>query len=240
MKRLNEERDREVIEDWYTRAGEMAPDGLAEFLRHLQEDFEHDYGTICHAITAGALATASAMDRGPCGGITGFQAGFVGSGFLQRWDHIDGPWRIVRYGDMLYPQHSDRFAMTVSRDTADWLRAEARKNLDGSAGSPAASRVAAHWRMIADGILPFGYRVEEKESECAMSAQGQRKLESLLRAEGLDDDRVTAVLAGIGVESTVVGAQRLKAALETSGFRVATEDELGALTQKPSGGTKVQ
>src|SRR5690349_20327046 len=60
---------------WYVdaHAPEMTLETLPEFLRHLTEDYHHDYGTICHALAAGAIATAYAMDRSPQGGITGFQ-----------------------------------------------------------------------------------------------------------------------------------------------------------------------
>lgn len=39
-----------IHEQWMPVAQEMTMEGLPEFLRHLTEDYHHDYGTICHAI----------------------------------------------------------------------------------------------------------------------------------------------------------------------------------------------
>ena len=37
---------------WMSRAKDMTLADLPEFLRELTEDYQHDYGTICHAIAA--------------------------------------------------------------------------------------------------------------------------------------------------------------------------------------------
>ena len=65
-----------IQDEWYKQADKMTMDKLPEFLKHLTEDYQHDYGTICHALSAGALAAVHSMNNCPCGGITGFQAGF--------------------------------------------------------------------------------------------------------------------------------------------------------------------
>ena len=64
-------------DEWYKEADTMTMDKLPAFLDHIMNDYNHDYGTICHAITAGGLATMHALDRSDAGGITGFQAGCI-------------------------------------------------------------------------------------------------------------------------------------------------------------------
>ena len=60
---INEEMN--IQKGWYENAENMTMDNLPEFLRHLSEDYRHDYGTICHALSAGSLATIHAMNRAP-------------------------------------------------------------------------------------------------------------------------------------------------------------------------------
>lgn len=57
-----------IHEEWYKEASEMTLENLPEFLRKLTEDYSHDYGTICHAISAAAAAAAWAVEKSPCGG----------------------------------------------------------------------------------------------------------------------------------------------------------------------------
>jgi hypothetical protein len=150
-----------VHEQWYKQAEDgMSMDKLPEFLRHLTEDYIHDYGTICHALSAGAVATCWAMNRTKQGGITGFQSSFIMWGFIRNWLlDSDGPMRLVRYSHMLFPQHDHDFAQTISADIWKWLQEEAQKKLGEPGG---ADHVRAHWQSIVDGVVPFGYRVEEE------------------------------------------------------------------------------
>ena len=66
-----------IHKEWMKRARDMTMADLPEFLRELTEDYDHDYGTICHAIAAAAVAAAWSVERTPQGGITGFQAGAI-------------------------------------------------------------------------------------------------------------------------------------------------------------------
>jgi hypothetical protein len=158
---LDEETDRELIETWFREARECASVGAAaDLARRLLADYHHDYGTIVHAVAAGAVAMANGMNReGHQGGLTGFQAGFVFWGFYKHWmREPDGPKRLVSYEDMLYPQ-SERTFRAITPDTWAWLQARARERL---AESPDAHpKVAAHWRSIVDGTVPFGFAVED-------------------------------------------------------------------------------
>lgn len=147
-----------VHEKWYVEAREMTLDKLPEFLERLMTSYQHDYGTICHALAAGAVATAWAMNSHGGGGITGFQAGAVMWEFIRSWHNLEGPAKLVDYRDMLYPQYSDKFQKTITKETWEWIQSQAMEKLkeDG-----ACDEVAAHFRSIADGTVPFGYVVKD-------------------------------------------------------------------------------
>ena len=78
---MTEDNDNAVLairDVWYAQAADkaMTLETLPAFLKELAE-YKHDYNTICYALTAGAIATAWALNRTPNGGITGFQAGAI-------------------------------------------------------------------------------------------------------------------------------------------------------------------
>ena len=158
-KRTITEKDK-VHEEWYERAKKMTVEGLPEFVRELTEDYGHDYGTICHACAAAALAALYAVVHSPSGGITGFQAGAVEWEFIKRWGAIGNPknpMQLIDMGDLLYPQYESKFG-SITADTWKWLQGEATKKLAGPDG---VDRVRAHWQLIAAGNSPFGLAVAE-------------------------------------------------------------------------------
>jgi hypothetical protein len=170
-----------IQEEWYREAKGMTLHRLPEFLRKLDRDYDHDYGTICHALAAGAVAAATALDRGSGGGITGFQAGAVFWEFYRHWMAEDGPAALVVYEHMLYPQYEYRFQKTIGKSIWEWIQEEAKKRLQAAGDNEATIKtyvtedgdlrsyesrfchpdVYAHWQAIASGQVPFGYRVEE-------------------------------------------------------------------------------
>ena len=117
-----------VHEKWYKESKEINMDTLPEFLRALTEDYGHDYGTICHAIAAGSIATARAMD----GGITGFQASAIMWQFIREWNYSNNKTglKIVDYDNFLYPQYAERHGKTISSSTWAALQKEARLNIE--------------------------------------------------------------------------------------------------------------
>jgi len=148
-----------IHEGWYKEAKKMTIDELLPFINHLINDYEHDYGTICHALAAGAIATASAMNNSEQGGITGFQASAVMWEFIKHWSHYNGPMRLVNYEDMLYPQYAYRFEKTISEATWKWLQNKAKKKLESSVKLH--PEVKAHMESIMNGKVPFGYAIKE-------------------------------------------------------------------------------
>lgn len=148
-----------VHKEWFVQADEITPETLDAFIKHLINDYDHDYGTICHAIVAGAVATAKAIDRSPQGGITGFQAGCIMWGFIEHYNHIKGPARLVEFEDMLYPQYENRFAKTITKETWEHLQQKAKELLSDNTEDNVSPRVWNHWELVRDGMIPFGYEV---------------------------------------------------------------------------------
>jgi hypothetical protein len=153
---LSEEKDRDIINEWYRR--EVTMESLPAFMQELA-GYGHDYGTICHAIAASAVQAARAFDRGLSGGITGFQAGCIMWEFISHWMRKENkPMRLVDYEDMLFPQMGRKFN-TITSGTWEWLQKQAKQSLDEH--NDAHTEVTDHWQSIVDGKIPFGYSVVE-------------------------------------------------------------------------------
>lgn len=149
-----------IHKEWYKQAKEMDIDHLAEFCRHILDDYSHDYGTICHAYAACALAAANVGENMPCGGITGFQAGAIMWEFVSRWLHLeDKPLKLLEFENMLYPQYASKF-QSISSSTWAWLQDKAKELLHGENESRVHPNVWSHWKSIVAGMVPFGYYVE--------------------------------------------------------------------------------
>ena len=160
MSRIAITEEDNVQELWMKEAKGMTLDGLSEFLRKLAEDYEHDYGTICHAIAAAAVAAAWSVERTPQGGITGSQAGAVAWEMLRGWNSSmlgEVGTRILKMDDLLYPQYADRFT-TIDADTFARLSEKAKENLSGDLEHTSPD-VLSHWQEIANGKPPFGLRI---------------------------------------------------------------------------------
>jgi hypothetical protein len=148
-------------EEWFKSAYDQTVETLPEFVNHLMNDYCHDYGTVCHAIAACAMAAIHAADNTELnGGITVFQASFV------MWDIVkqmcfrgnEVGLKIIDYDDMLYPQYEHKFNKTISLDRFERLQEVAQKNLDEMSGC---AEVRQHWQSIVDGKIPFGYTIGE-------------------------------------------------------------------------------
>lgn len=156
-----------IIESWFNQAREVKSLQKAfDFAKHVINDYSHDYGTICHAISAAAIATAWGADNEPgaCGGITGFQAGFVMWGFVRHWNysHNKTGLRIVDFDNMLYPQYEYKFQKTISKEVWESLQEEAKSLLADANPYYTAADVFGHWKSIVAGEVPFGYTVVEE------------------------------------------------------------------------------
>lgn len=116
---------------WFEEAKKQTVETLPEFVRHLVEDYEHDYGTIYHAVGAAGLAGMYAVENSPTGGITGFQAGFCLWDVIRQWNYLANKCglAILDYDKLLYPQNQDAFT-TVSSQIMENVRTEAQNNID--------------------------------------------------------------------------------------------------------------
>lgn len=158
---LDEVKDKALIESWKAQAKEIELDQLDGFVRRLVTEYQHDYGTICHAVHAAMMAVLSAVNKSPVGGITGFQASCIGWMLIRGMFGVadDAPLRLVDYDDLLYPQHKDRFT-EISKAVWDKLQEKAKKLLEKD-HSYAHPDVVDHWRFIVSGQVPFGLKVSE-------------------------------------------------------------------------------
>jgi len=149
---------------WFKQAKKIKKqEELQTFTDHLLNDYNHDYGTIVHAVAAIALGAGSM--GASIAGISGFQASFVMWDFIKQWQYSQNKsgLKILDYDDMLYPQYDRRFANTISKYTWDQLQKEAKDNLLNR--EHAHPDVIAHWQSIINGEVPFGYKVKEEENE---------------------------------------------------------------------------
>lgn len=166
MEKITEEQHLE--KEWFKEAHEQTIKTLPKFIQHIMNDYEHDYGTICHAVSACALAAAWAAIHHPQGGITGFQAGFVMWDFIKEWMYSNNKTalRLVDYDNMLYPQYEEQFDKVISKETFEGIRKEAKNRLDEYYDTLENERyvhpdVVKHWRSIVAGNVPFGYKIKE-------------------------------------------------------------------------------
>lgn len=130
-----------IHERWFEEARKQTVDTLPEFVRHLVENYQHDYGTICHAITAAGLAGMYAVENSPAGGITGFQAGCCMWGIVRQWSYENNKCglRILDFDKLLYPQYENVFkSISISKDTLEMVRKEA------------AARIVEHNKSVED------------------------------------------------------------------------------------------
>lgn len=158
---ITEENNKADIDQWFQDAAEQTFDTLPEFIRHVMNDYYHDYGTVCHAISACAVATAWACTKmdGACGGITGFQAGFVMWGFIRHWTYTNNKcgMKLLDYDNLLFPQYGYKFEKTISEETWRVVQTHAKSLL--SERIDAHPAVIEHWKSIVDGNLPFGFKI---------------------------------------------------------------------------------
>lgn len=154
-----------VHEQWYELAKKQTLETLPAFIDGLLNDYKHDYGTICHAFAAGGIATMWAMNTHNQGGITGFQAGAIMWEFIRNWNHSGNKTslRLIDYDNMLYPQYKTKFQKTISKSVWELLQAEATRLSETSNIDHVSREVYDHWRSIANGKVPFGYKVSSKD-----------------------------------------------------------------------------
>lgn len=170
MSKIKITEEQGIHKEWYKRANELRSIGqLAEFLEEITTKYDHDYGTIVHAIAAAAVAAAKVVDRSPAGGITGFQASCVEWSFIRHYGvhGEDELLAMVDWNRLLFPQYDDRMPRTVQRETFEELQRRAKAKIEEDDGRTeqilkAHPDVRARWKLIAGGSLPPGTAIREE------------------------------------------------------------------------------
>ena len=134
---------------------------LDKLLKEVIECKELDYGKIVYAICGCMKATCNYIDRSEVGGITGFQAGFIGWEMIKEYTitcNNEFGMKLLNYGDLLYPQYEEKFEKTIDKETWEALRKEAYEKMKEC--PDAHPDVFNHWKSIWNGEVPFGFKVE--------------------------------------------------------------------------------
>jgi hypothetical protein len=111
---------------------------------------QHDYGTCVYAMSMSALAAFYYVSHKL--GVTGFQAGCADMDFIKRTRGMEGGFRILNYGDLLYPQYCNRdhfpdhVDLLANPDIRKGLREKARERL--AEKTHAHPNVKAHWERL--------------------------------------------------------------------------------------------
>lgn len=147
--------------EWYEQAKKQTLDSLPGFMKHVLNDYEHDYGTICKAIAACGAAAMWAANKTEQGGITGFQAGYINWEVLRAWGfETNTGAKIINYDNMIYPQYEEYFAKIISQETWNNIQEYAKVRLADNEDymNP---KVRVHMESIIEGNVPFGYKIKE-------------------------------------------------------------------------------
>lgn len=163
---------------WYKEAHAIrTPDELLPFITKLMTCYSHDMTTVCHAITAGALAAVSVMNSFPEGGLTPSQAQKLLGLFIRKYAKMQGPITIVQWMGLLNSSNKDSFGVIpknvwteVRLQAAELLLAdEKNRKLETSglsehqkkehASALLSAEQVLHLKSIKDGVVPWGLRV---------------------------------------------------------------------------------
>jgi hypothetical protein len=142
----------QLQEEWYKDAKIQTLETLSDFCNKLANS---TYGSILQAATAAAIAAANAIDRST-GGMTGAQGKSVALEFVKRWNGLQEPFEITKFGDLLYPQFENRFT-SIPESVWEWLQEEAKKILNSE--NCRTKAIEEHLQSIIDGVVPFGLKV---------------------------------------------------------------------------------
>lgn len=151
---------------WYKEATAITLETLPDFLKKLTENYSHDMNTVCHAFTAGALATIAAMNKTPEGGLGAAQSQKIMTLFVRNWSRMVGPAKIIAWFGVLNPINELLFN-GIPKSVMNLLVAEAKKFIEdiaeeekkGIAHDPS---LKLHLKNIASGQVPFGLKLDER------------------------------------------------------------------------------
>ena len=148
--------------EWYEQAKEQTLETLPTFIKHVMNDYSHDYGTIVKAMNACAQAALRVANKEEQGGITGFQAGAIMWEFILEWNHKNNKtgMKLLDYDNMLYPQYEYLYEKEISKNVFEALQKEAKNVLEND-NKYLHPEVKKHMESIVNGIVPFGYSIKD-------------------------------------------------------------------------------
>lgn len=123
---------------------------LTTYLQMLEGEAD-DYGKCVYCMSLAAWAAFNFMASKI--GATGFQASCADMAFVTKVRGLKHGWRLIDYGNLLYPQYCDETEMpgweTHLRQNIDTLGLAAEKLLSQESKFVAES-VTQHWRMLVE------------------------------------------------------------------------------------------
>ncbi len=148
-------------EKWYDQAKKVTTLTLPAFIKHLTNDYEHDFGSLAHAVTAAGLAAMLAVVKEHP--ITAEQANFIMWTFIYKWmyPHNKCGLAILNYDNLLYPQMRGQFDKVISREVFEQIQAQAKDLLES--GRDIHENVKNHLQSIVNGEPPFGFKIVDSE-----------------------------------------------------------------------------
>ncbi len=152
--------EQEFRDKYYDKLNGHTGDDLPKFIEKMMSE-SLEYGSVCCAVAASAIAAAWAANKHKHGGITGFQAGAVMWEFVRQWTYKSNKMglQIIDFDNLLYPQYEEKFDKTISPECWKALQDGAKANLATGRGT---DNVRNHWQSIVDGVVPFGFVVKDE------------------------------------------------------------------------------
>lgn len=148
--------------EWLEQAKTQTLETLSQFINHLMNDYEHDYGTSIKATIVAMIATFNACEKSEQGGFTGFQVGFIPWFMMNEfWGNSEVGRKVIDFENMLYPQYAHRFEKTMSSKIWHKLQKIAKERMKEPAENFHPD-VREHIAKIAAGQIPFGYTVKDE------------------------------------------------------------------------------
>lgn len=161
MKKISIHEEDDIHLQWFQELKEIDnTKDLLVFIERLLNDYDHDYGTVCHATVASALATIRVFSK--IEGMTGNQMGFVMWGIIKELCFRDNKLglKIIDYDNLLYPQYEDKFKFTITNEKCEALQFECYKKIKNTNYRNAHIEVLTHWYETVNGKKPFGCEIK--------------------------------------------------------------------------------
>lgn len=148
--------------EWMLEAEKQTLETLPQFINHLMNDYEHDYGTIIKATAAAMIATFNSCNHSEQGGFTGFQVGFIPWLMINKfWGESEIGRKVIDFERMLYPQYAYKFEKTISSKIWHKLQEIAKEKMKEPVENFHPD-VREHISKIAAGQIPFGYTIKDE------------------------------------------------------------------------------